>query len=149
MSKNASDAQYIARRAELHAQLFLQDIGATFVSVPTADIGYDFVVGFPNNNGGLNFSVIEVKSTERPQPRTYALSPPWFNRLAYTNLPAMLLVIDVKQNHLYCAWPKEVELEKHTVNGRIRVPLFEIDEAMKPSIRAKLAATDIELGNKP
>lgn|ERR1019366_4191536 len=142
MSKVLSEAAILARRAELIAQLFFQEIGASFASVPSADIGYDFVVGFDNGQGGMNFSVVEVKSTERPQPRTYALSLALFKRLVFTNVPSMLLVVvDVKQNRLYCGWPDRQELAKHEGAEKIRVPITEVDEAQKRVGRERLRGT--------
>jgi hypothetical protein len=141
MSKVLNEAAIMARRAELIAQLFFQEIGASFASVPSADIGYDFVVGFDNGQGGMNFSVVEVKSTERPQPKTYALSLGWFKRLAFTNVPSMLLVVDVKQNRLYCGWPDGQELAKHGGAETIRVPITEVDGAQKRVVRERLRGT--------
>ena len=46
MNNTRSQAEIVGRRAELLAELFLQDLGATFVSRPTDDSGIDFIVAF-------------------------------------------------------------------------------------------------------
>ena len=54
----------IARRAELLAELFLQELQPLFVAQSTGESGYDFFVGFRNPKGGVNNILVEVKSTE-------------------------------------------------------------------------------------
>jgi len=46
MNNTKSQAEIVARRAELLVELFLQDLGATFVSDPRSATGYDFIVAF-------------------------------------------------------------------------------------------------------
>jgi hypothetical protein len=48
MNNTKSQAEIVARRAELIVELFLQDLGATFVSDQSSAMGYDFIVAFPN-----------------------------------------------------------------------------------------------------
>lgn len=122
------------------AELFLQDLGATFVSDPKSDTGYDFIVAFPNGRGGTNFSAVEVKGTERPIGQSYPLEAKWYKRLAHSNVPSLLLVVDAKHNRLYHAWPGEGIIDK--VNSGVRtveVPLVPIDDTIKQQIRERLA----------
>src|SRR5690349_13427533 len=109
IEKNAQ-ADFVERRAELMAELFLQDLHPQFLSRPTAgDLGYDLLVGFANPQGGTNTFAVEVKSTEREPPGKFPLSRREFNRLAHSNLPGLLIVADVKQNQLYYAWLRDQE----------------------------------------
>jgi hypothetical protein len=113
------------RRAELLAELFLQDLGATFVARPTsADLGYDFLVGFDNARGGLNMAAVEVKGTEKEVKARFPL--PWnqLERLVQSNIPALLLVINVKNSGVYWSWlPESAPSAKGTPTAHIPVRL--------------------------
>lgn len=66
MSSQSSRAQLIGRRAELMAELFLQEFEPLFISRPTTPyVGYDLLVGFRNHKAGVNTFAVEVKSTEQ------------------------------------------------------------------------------------
>jgi len=140
MNNTKSQAEIAARRAELLVELFLQDLGATFVSDPRADTGYDFIVAFPNGKGGTNFSAVEVKATDRPIGHSYPLNKRWYKRLAHSNVPSLLLVVDAKQNRLYHAWLGEGEMK--TDARTVRVPVVPIDDAVKEQIRERLIGAD-------
>jgi hypothetical protein len=142
MNSTKSQAEIVARRAELLVELFLQDLGATFVSDPRADTGYDFIVAFPNGEGGTNFSAVEVKATERPIGDSYPLDAKWYKRLAHSNIPSLLMVVDAKQNRLYHAWPGEDDIKVNANIRTVRVPVLPIDDAVKEQIRERLASGD-------
>src|SRR4051812_29344144 len=89
------------RRAELMAELFLQDLGPKLLSRSTMpNAGYDLLAGFPNSAGGINHVAVEVKATERPPGTRFQLPRGTFTQLANLNIPSLLLVADVKQNQL-------------------------------------------------
>ena len=122
-------------------ELFLQDLGATFVSDPST--GYDFIAAFPNDKGGMNFSAIEVKATDRPIGHFYPLDKKWYTRLAHSNVPALLLVVDAKHNRLYHAWPGEGDVRKLNSDARtVRIAVAPIDDAVKDQIRDRLVGAD-------
>ncbi|MFN7920474.1 MAG: DUF4365 domain-containing protein [Bryobacteraceae bacterium] len=119
------------------AKLFLEDLGATLVSGPESDYGYDFIVAFPNGAGGMNFSGVEVKGVDHPVD-SYPLDTKWYQRMARSNIPSLLLVVDAKQNRIYHAWPAEVA--SGTKAGRmVRVPIAPIDDSAKEELRNRLA----------
>jgi len=143
MNNTKSQAELVARRAELLVELFLQDLGATFVSDPRSATGYDFIVAFPNGKGGTNLSAVEVNTTDRPIGHSYPLDKRWYKRLAHSNVPSLLLVVDAKQNRLYHAWLGEGEVKKLNSDARtVRVPVAPIDEAVKEQIRERLIGAD-------
>jgi hypothetical protein len=143
MNNTKSQAEIVARRAELLVELFLQDLGANFVSDPRAATGYDFIVAFPNGKGGTNFSAVEVKATDRPIGHSYPLDKRWYKRLAHSNIPSLLLVVDAKQNRLYHAWLGEGKVKKLDSDTRtVRVPVVPIDDAVKEQIRERLVGAD-------
>jgi hypothetical protein len=143
MNNTKSQAEIVTRRAELLVELFLQDLGATFVSDPRSAMGYDFIVAFPNGRGGTNFSAVEVKATDRPIGHSYPLDTKWYKRLVHSNVPLLLLVVDAKQNRLYHAWLGEGDLKKLNADARtVRVPVVPIDDAVKEQIRERLVGAD-------
>ncbi len=143
MNNTKSYAEINARRAGLLVELFLQDLGATFVSDPRSDTGYDFIVAFPNGKGGTNFSAVEVKATDRPIGHFYSLDKKWYTRLAHSNVPSLLLVVDAKQNRLYHAWPGEGDVKTLNSDARtVRVPVVPIDDTVKEQIRERLVGAD-------
>ena len=139
MSNIRSEAHITARRGELLVELFLQDLGAMFVAKPDSDLGVDFLVAFENRSGGLSLSAVEVKVTGQPVPEKFPLKTGIYARLANANVPALLLVVDVKQNRIFHAWPSVEFLKDRAERDTINVPLAEIDDAAKESIRERLA----------
>lgn len=137
-----SQAEIVGRRAELLAELFLQDLGAAFVSRPTDDTGIDFIAAFPNGYGGTNLSAIEVKATEQPVGDFFVLDKKWYQRLAHSNVPLLLLVVDAKHNRLYYAWPSEAGVQPKTDIRSVRIPIAPVDEETKQQIRERLAGVD-------
>lgn len=99
-----NETQLVMRRSELLAELFLQQLNPSFVAKNTdlQDVGVDFFVGFKNPLGGTNLVAVEVKSTEHPV-NSYKLSKKTHNLLANSNIPGILLVVDVKQNRFFCS----------------------------------------------
>lgn len=143
MNNAKSHAEIVGRRAELLVELFLQDLGATFVSDLRSKTGFDFIAAFPNGKGGTNFSAVEVEATDRPIGQFYPVDKKWYTRLAHYNVPSLLLVVDAKQNRLYHAWPGEGDVK--TLNSdalTVRVPVVPIDDSVKEQIRKRLVAAD-------
>ncbi len=139
MSTKNSHSQMVGRRGELIVELFLQDLEPAFIAQSPPDIAYDFFVGFPNSEGGINTCGVEVKSTERPVRGEYQVSAKVYERLAHSNIPVLLLIVDVKDNRLYYAWPTS-EGTKPRSDARVaRVPVIEVDDAARIALRSQLA----------
>lgn len=136
MTMKQTRSAQIGRRAELIAELFLQDLGPSFVAKPTDDLGYDFLVGFPNNEGGVNSYVVELKATEQPVPLRYPLNAKLYERLVLSNIPAFLLVVDVKQNRVF--YSLLFNGTKRHRSRTIRVPLTEANDVVKEQLRRQL-----------
>jgi hypothetical protein len=125
----------VDRRGELLAELFLQDLGPEFLARPTFDFGYDLLMGFRNSRGGLNNVAVVVKATERPVQARYTVSRRDFERWANSNIPVLLLVVDVKNNRLFHTWPTPDIARDTGGSGTISIRLTEIDESMKETLR--------------
>ncbi len=127
------------RRGELIAELFLQDLNPSFVAKPTSDFGYDFYLGFQNANGGINNYAVQVKATSRPVPPRFPLDTELYKFLAHSNIPALLIVVDVKQNKLFYAWlTQEMGEVDQKTKKMIRIPVTEVNDLVKKELRQKL-----------
>jgi len=133
----------VGRRGELIAEMFLQDLNPSYLARPTTDFAYDFFVGFPNPEGGVNTYGVEVKATERPIRRRFPIQTSTYERLAHSSVPALLLAVDVKQNELFYAWITPEGMKgRHGANA-ITVPVTPIDDAVKEELRKQLAGEQI------
>jgi hypothetical protein len=126
-------SELIARRGELLAELFLQELNPFFVARNTAqDFGIDFFVGFRNPRGGINLVAIEVKVTERPVKGSFWLQRRVHEILANSNIPGLLLVIDVKENRYFYAQLGRVGTD---VQGDfVAIELSEVDRSTRGAL---------------
>jgi hypothetical protein len=134
----SSPLSIVSRRGELMAELFLQELQPVFVAQPVTDIGYDFFIGFTNSEGGLNTYAVEVKATQHPVNEKYRMPGDQFRRLVSSNLPVLLLVAEVKQNHLYYAWPHEHKNLIRSGASVVTIPVTEINLEFSAKLRAEL-----------
>jgi hypothetical protein len=128
MNKTRPHPELIARRAELLAELFLQDLEPEFVARPTEDFGYDFFAGFRNPRGGVNIVAIEVKSIERPTSGFIKIKRTAYTRWVNSNIPVLVLVVNVKENDYHVAWPDPEVLKQDQESNVVKVPLTKIDD---------------------
>ena len=143
MSTQTSHSKMIGQRGELLAELFLEDLGAKFVArseIP--HFPYDLVMGFTTSTGGINIYAVEVKATEQPISSQYPLPRRSADSITKSNIPVLLLVVDVKRNRLYYALGPSVAQVAASQAGRqtVMVPVTEIDEHIKRELQAKLTS---------
>jgi Domain of unknown function (DUF4365) len=139
MRETHSQAEYIGRRSELIAELFLEDLKPTFLSRPTKDVGLDFLIGFANSKGGINTFGVEVKSTQQPISSSFAVDRDSYRRLANSNVPVCLIVVDAKQNRLFYAWPGEGNGSLRSKGSKVEVPITEINDDVRVELLRKMA----------
>lgn len=132
-------AEMVGRRGELLAELFLQELGAQFVARPTADLGYDFFVGFNNADGGVNLVAVEVKATERSVQHRYPVPKQLFRRLAHSNIPVVLLVANVKENRLFYALPSSYGPGDDAGANTVQVDLTPVNDSTTNELRSFLS----------
>jgi hypothetical protein len=132
-------AEIIGRRGELLAELFLQDLQPAFVARSTTDFAYDFFLGFANPYGGINISAVQVKATEHPVEARYRIQRSLYDHLAHSSIPALLLIVDVKQNRLFYAWPDMEVADAQRRVTTITIPVLEIDKKVRQELREQLA----------
>ncbi len=138
MKQATAHAELVARRGELMAELFLQDLEPASLARPPANFGYDFLVVFPRRNGGTNTFAVEVKATEHPDPSSFVIDKQTYNRLAHSNIPGLLLVADSKENRLFFAWPPRVDTRSQP--GSVSIQLTPVDDKTEKELHKRLVA---------
>lgn len=138
MSEASSRKQLVERRGELLAEFFLEDFAPAFLARPSADLGYDYLMGLANAEGGMNLAAVQVKATERPVPSRMPIRRDMYDRMAHSNVPVLFLVVDVKKNLLYYAMADSDANADDPEAGRVVVQLTELDENVKQELRARL-----------
>jgi len=138
MSESRSRPEYVARRGELLAELFLQDLKPEFVARTTGDVDYDFLVGFRNSRGGVNNIAVEVKATEHVVENRFPLSRRKYQRFAYSNIPVLFIVVDVKNNRVFYTWISSDDAVASPERKTVMIRLTEIDESTKEELRKQL-----------
>ncbi|HEX8673746.1 MAG TPA: DUF4365 domain-containing protein [Longimicrobium sp.] len=136
MSEVSSRMQVVARRGELLAEFFLEDFAPALLARPSADLGFDYLMGLPNSEGGMNLAGVQVKATDRPVPSRMPVSREMYDRMAHSNVPVLLLVVDVKRNLLYYA-DSDARVDDGGTD-RVVVQLTEVDESVKQELRDRL-----------
>jgi hypothetical protein len=142
MKKTRSSEHIVGRRAELMAELFLQDLNPLFISRSRtdSDIGFDFFVGFRNANGGTNTIGVVVKGTAREVLSVYVIDALSFKRLLHSNVPGLLLVVEVKDNKLFYAWHGQFDAKFNSEAKTVGVPLTQVNVTSTRELRKKLTA---------
>jgi hypothetical protein len=138
MTEKRANTSVVARRAELLAELFLQSLKPSFLGRPNSDVGFDFLIGFANAKGGVNTFGVEVKGTDRAVPNRFSIDRSTYRRVANSSPPAFVLVVDVKQNRLFYAWPDQ---HVNPSNGsKIDLDLTEIRAENQGELRKQLTS---------
>ncbi len=97
------------------------------------DVGYDLLVAFANEKAGTSTFAVEVKSTQQPLGSHFSIQRSIYDHLAHSNVPGLLLFVDVKRSRLYYAWLKPSEKKGH--GDTVSVPLVEINETTKEELK--------------
>ncbi len=131
--------ELMGRRSELLAELFLQDLNPRFVAKAPDDFGFDFIVGFSNRHGGVNVIAVEVKTRQTTMLRQQ-LRAGSYDLLANSNVPGLLLVIDVKNNTVlyHLIEPGRGRSSKSNVS----VTLVEVDDAERSKLKMLFASNE-------
>ncbi len=113
MTAKKSEVWYVSQRGQLLAEQFLLELEPVHVSsLQQSDIGLDYLLFFSRKNGALQALGVEVVPTEREVPGLFTVDSSLMERLAGSNLPALLVVIDVKRSEIYFNWVEEAHFAK-------------------------------------
>jgi len=141
MNMTQTNHNIIVRRAELMAELFLQELAPSSIARPPQDFGFDLLVAFENTQGGTNMWGVEIKGAENVSEKEYLISRRTYDLLAHSSIPGLLLVADVKRNTLFYAFPGRIDTRK--VGPSVRIPIHVIDRSTKKSLRERLRVSNI------
>jgi len=120
----------IARRGELLAELSLQELNPFFVARNTREeLGIDFFVGFKNEKGGMNVVAVEMKATEHLPGNRIQIPGGTYQLLANSNIPGLLLVVDVKMSKCYYA--QILPSKGNSAKERVSVVVEEMTETSR------------------
>jgi hypothetical protein len=119
------------------AELFLQDFEPKIVARPEDEYSYDFLASFENDKGGINTVGVIVKATDKAVPLKYSLDRKLYKRLVHSNLPGLLLVVDVKQNKVFFWWPQKIESAENSTARSVTIPVTEADDSIKHRLRKR------------
>ena len=134
--------QIVHERGALLAKMFLEELQPLFLSRPSSDdLGYDFLVGFKNDKSGVNTFAVQVRVTERPPGHCFTISRDIFERATHSNVPALLLVVDAKQNRHYYAWLASGT--SGVAAQAVAVPIIEVTDASKRHLVKQLKKAEV------
>src|SRR5690349_18413059 len=98
---------YVERRAEILAEFFLRDLNPKFLAQATFQGAvWDYMAAFQSKKGKLINITVEVKGTENliRDEFIFPASPQQVNQFVNSNLPVLILVVDVKTNSFAWNW---------------------------------------------
>ncbi|MBD2653437.1 hypothetical protein H6G45_08020 [Synechocystis sp. FACHB-383] len=101
---------YVTKRGELLAKQFLFELDPNDL-VYTGDHPehfFDYMILYLKSDGSPVTIAMTVKPTEEEIKGVYPVKVSELNRLKNANIPVLMLVIDVKQNHYFFNWVQEV-----------------------------------------
>ncbi len=140
------EAWYVGRRAELLAELFLQELGPDYLAQASGPGNpFDFLATFVAPHGTSRSIGVEVKATQREIGSHFRLSSPesairgWQN----SNIPVLLVVVDVKRSKVFFNWAQAIG-ESASPAGASRktagfaIPLREATDEEKERLKREL-----------
>ena len=83
---------------------------------------------------------LTLRRQNNPLGTSILVDSKWYRRLAHSNVPSLLLVVDAKRNHFYFAWPGDEDVNSSVRTVRVRIT--PIDDEVKEQIRERLAGSD-------
>lgn len=132
------DQQLLARRAELLAEMFLNDLGARVTEAPSGAV--DYLAFFESSDEAFQVVAVEVKARETPIPAEFPIEGAKLAQVAKLNIPTLLLVVDIKQNKFGFAWLDEFARTHPRRAGTVKVPIQDAEQS-REQIRERILST--------
>jgi len=110
----------------------------TLMQVTQQNTFGDFYVGFRTKKGRLVTIMVEVKATEKPVSGTFHFHGP-----ESSNIPVLILVVDVKANELFFNWASEARGVSSSPRSPRRtstlsIPVRKVTESSKRELLAEI-----------
>ena len=129
MTTKTKEPWYITKRGQLLSQEFLFEL-APKQAIYTGDEPdhlFDYMALFPKSDGSLVTIAIAVKATEEEIEGVYPFKISDLEKFKNSNIPVLILVIDVKRNKFFLNWAKNaiVSEKKESLNSEqfVSIPL--------------------------
>ena len=121
MTTKTKEPWYITKRGQLLSQEFLFEL-APKQAIYTGDEPdhlFDYMALFPKSDGSLVTIAIAVKATEEEIEGAYPFKVSDLEKFKNSNIPVLILVIDVKRNKFFLNWAKNaiVREQKDSLNS--------------------------------
>lgn len=106
---------YVERRADILAEMFLRDLNPKFLAQASFQGAvWDYMVAFQTTGGKLIHVAVQVRATEQPFSAkfTFAALPQQVNQFLKSNLPVLILIVDVKTKSYAWNWASNAKIVK-------------------------------------
>jgi uncharacterized protein DUF4365 len=137
---------YVERRAEILAELFLRDLNPKFLAQATFQGAvWDYMTAFQTKKGRLVNIAVQVKATERPFDGVilFTVTARQAEQLTNTNIAVLIIVVDVKNNSIAWNWAQKAQITRHPRERNlvlIRLPLHLANANSIEKLRADIEA---------
>lgn len=148
MTEKKTDPWYVTQRGELLAESFLLGLRPDELRViKNSDVGFDYVAFFSTADSASVLIGVAAIATEQEVNGDYSFQVAQLKRLQNSNIPILIVVLDVKRNGIYFNWAQDAAPEKYkeTLSKRSKLPIklrkatLEEVEKLKQEINAKFA----------
>jgi len=119
-----NESWYVGRRAELLAELFLQELGPDYLAQASGPGNpFDFLASFVASDGTSKSIGVQVKATQQEVGSHFRLSSPESAVRAWqkSNTPVLLVVVDTKRSKVFFNWAQAIK-ESASPAGASRTP---------------------------
>ena len=129
MTTKLKEPWYITRRGELLSQELLFQLAPkqAIYTGDDDDSDVDYIALFAKADSGLITIAMTVKPTEEEIKGVYPVKVSELNKLKNSNIPVLILVIDVKRNQYFFNWVSELaqfnESDTLNIDQFITIPL--------------------------
>jgi hypothetical protein len=148
MTENNNTPWYVTQRGELLAESFLLELDPNELRViRDSDAGFDYVAFFSKADSAPVLIGVHAKATEQEINGGCLFQVAQLKRLQNSNIPILIVVLDVKRNEIYFNWAQDAiqENNKGLLSRRSAIPItlrkatLEEVEKLKQEIIAKFA----------
>lgn len=117
---------YVEERGTLLAESFLLRLCPHELRIiRNSEVGFDYVAFFSKLDSAPVLVGVATKATEQEVNGGYAFQVAQLKRLQNSNIPILILVLDVKRNEIFFNWAQDAIPEKYkrALNRRSAIPI--------------------------
>ena len=149
MTDKKNNTWYVEERGALLAEGFLLELRPAELRImQNSEVGFDYVAFFSKADSSPVLIGVEAQATEQKVNGGYPFQVAQLKRLQNSNIPILIVVLDVKRNEIYFNWAQDAMPEKYkkSLGRRSEIPLelrkatLEEVEKLKQEILMKSAS---------